>query len=1129
MKRKIFTLLLGLAACLCLAFGLVACGSSGKTKEPVEGTYYLYIDGELDKSESITLEGGKWTVYENGSAIIGGDYALKGTAITLRPAGASSTQDLISGTVENGKLTLQGAGVVYYKEGSQPGAGDTPGGGTAQNGYTVTFHANGGTFDEEAAEPVEEYVLDGVKNGALKLPAEPVRQSYDFLYWSYDESGYNEYDPNRNITRDFDLYAQWEIAAGEYEVTFYPYVGAEREVHLTENGLITYIPERTGYVFTGWWLGDGSVANGAFYVTERWDMNAPVTYDMELYGTWTAEEDEVRKLSAPTLNEADGVFTWKAVPGATGYEIGYSSNSYNDYTNYTISADETLRWEFPSWESIGGYNVRIRSLGDGITTVNSGYATTTYSNRILRQTSIEFDQSTGMLSWTTVPHADNYYLTIDDEAVSNFSSYRTTYDMSSYDAGTHTVTVEARGGSYQSSTATATFTKYRLKTVEPEAFVQKSATAWEYYVTWDEAAHADSYDVYLNGEWVENTEEPFCFIPQTLSAWTEGDRTGVILFEVAAVNDAHDYVVSKRSEAIELARLYSLTLRSAGDEELTAYGYLSTPMEFQVNFDGNASGDSVSNVPSSQTVSKTCALSYPSNLPTRDGYVCRGWYTEPECENLYDFSATVTHDITLYAGWYEITTSGYRTNVINNLRNYSYSNMYQVTTSGTSSGSANYTYFTALTSGTYTFCYCNLWGGANYTTSFSIYNATKNQTAVSSTTISDNISKNVTFTADAGDVLYVRSYKTNSETNFRFYMGASGGLTPADGGKSGDTYTLGYGTVTASAATAAGEQITVTAPSSSVSGGSFIGWYRNGTRISQSYEYHFTMLAEDTVLWARYSNDYTLTVEPGNGGTVGVENSLVQVSFNLNGSYGAAPVTQTVTEDTPLTYPTIPTRSGNYLFGGWYTESGCTGDPFDFSARITASVTLYAKWVSYDGAGAIAINGSTTVEVYGEGTGSSESNGYYAFVPLVSGEIEIHSSASFDTKGYLYDATKGSSLDDDDDGFNNNNQFQIKYQVTAGQLYYIKATGYSGNSGSVTIYVNGAMPADGGISGAGNWMEEHAFVRAGTQIEFTATPSYGYEFSGWFQDNSTRLSTEETYTFTMPASDVTLSAQWRRV
>ena len=38
-------------------------------------------------------------------------------------------------------------------------------------------------------------------------------------------------------------------------------------------------------------------------------------------------------------------------------------------------------------------------------------------------------------------------------------------------------------------------------------------------------------------------------------------------------------------------------------------------------------------------------------VPVKEGYIFTGWYTDKECTTLYDFSAPVTADITLYVGW----------------------------------------------------------------------------------------------------------------------------------------------------------------------------------------------------------------------------------------------------------------------------------------------------------------------------------------------------------------------------------------------------------------------------------------------------------------------------------------------
>ena len=47
------------------------------------------------------------------------------------------------------------------------------------------------------------------------------------------------------------------------------------------------------------------------------------------------------------------------------------------------------------------------------------------------------------------------------------------------------------------------------------------------------------------------------------------------------------------------------------------------------------------------------AATEPEDVPTKDGFTFSGWYTEPECTNLYDWSSLVDEPVTLYAGWTE--------------------------------------------------------------------------------------------------------------------------------------------------------------------------------------------------------------------------------------------------------------------------------------------------------------------------------------------------------------------------------------------------------------------------------------------------------------------------------------------
>ena len=71
-----------------------------------------------------------------------------------------------------------------------------------------------------------------------------------------------------------------------------------------------------------------------------------------------------------------------------------------------------------------------------------------------------------------------------------------------------------------------------------------------------------------------------------------------------------------------------------------------------------------------------------------------------------------------------------------------------------------------------------------------------------------------------------------------------------------------------------------------------------------------------------------------------VKSQAHRVKFDARG--GSATGDQTPASGSTVTKPADPTREG-YTFGGWYTDEACT-KAYDFSAAVTADMTLYAKW-----------------------------------------------------------------------------------------------------------------------------------------------------------------------------------------
>ena len=80
------------------------------------------------------------------------------------------------------------------------------------------------------------------------------------------------------------------------------------------------------------------------------------------------------------------------------------------------------------------------------------------------------------------------------------------------------------------------------------------------------------------------------------------------------------------------------------------------------------------------------------------------------------------------------------------------------------------------------------------------------------------------------------------------------------------------------------------------------------------------------------------------GGSGGRGTSRYTVSFESNG--GSKVSNQTVTRNSVMKEPTAPTKE-NFDFDGWYSDKELK-TKYDFSAKVTKSFTLYAKWTEKD-------------------------------------------------------------------------------------------------------------------------------------------------------------------------------------
>ena len=89
---------------------------------------------------------------------------------------------------------------------------------------------------------------------------------------------------------------------------------------------------------------------------------------------------------------------------------------------------------------------------------------------------------------------------------------------------------------------------------------------------------------------------------------------------------------------------------------------------------------------------------------------------------------------------------------------------------------------------------------------------------------------------------------------------------------------------------------------------------------------------------------YIFASTGGSAGGGGGGTSRYTVSFESNG--GSKVSSQTVTRNSVMKEPTAPTKE-NFDFDGWYSDKELK-TKYDFSAKVTKSFTLYAKWTEKD-------------------------------------------------------------------------------------------------------------------------------------------------------------------------------------
>ena len=182
---------------------------------------------------------------------------------------------------------------------------------------------------------------------------------------------------------------------------------------------------------------------------------------------------------------------------------------------------------------------------------------------------------------------------------------------------------------------------------------------------------------------------------------------------------------------------------------------------FNYNYTGKADAKIV--------VGKGGTLNYPT-APTRSGYIFTGWYTDAACTKFYTFNGELTSDLTLYAGWVKMYSSGVNNNVtVNPLTYPDSSNAYSYYNSA-SSDYQNYIYLVANETGTHNVYFRNDNANSSYRYYLGITNLTTGK-AISETTLYEFNAgyNNVSFSCNAGDVIVIYFYRYSYSSPYIYF------------------------------------------------------------------------------------------------------------------------------------------------------------------------------------------------------------------------------------------------------------------------------------------------------------------------------------------------------------------------
>ena len=876
--------------------------------------------------------------------------------------------------------------------------------------YEIKFDGNGATSGNMANE---EFVYDTAKKLTTNTYS---KLGYEFIGWNTERDGngtnYSNNESILNITtkenEEVVLYAQWKVV--EYSITYNLNGGTNNKLnpnkYTIEDAITLLSPTKEGYTFAGW-TNNGQIkkgTTGTLTFTASWTANMyTITFDKK------GGENGSNTVTA-TYNSA--------MPTATAPEYrGYDFEGYfdKDGTQYYSSTMSSLK----NWDKVSSatlyarykaktYNVTFdKQNGTGGTnnvqaTYNLAMPKGVAPTRVGYTFGGYFDETNG--------RGTKYY----SNTMSSLSNWNKAFDAVLYAywiPNTYTVKFSANGGEGLQANVTATYDSTMpsiavIPTKTGYSFIGyydstsggnkyynadlTSANKWDktssvtLYARWSAITYEIKFDGngatsgnMANEEFVYDTAKKlttntYSKLGYEFVGWnTERDGNGTNYSN----NESILNIITKENEEVVLyakwkANSYTVTL-----DDTRSY----VEPTYTVSFNLNGAKGSVD----SQTITTTKGLTYPS-IPTRSDYLFGGWYTTSSCTTLFDFTAPVTQDTTVYAKW--VSYSGYGTLKVGE-------NSGSITFPSRNSSNYRYYAFVPLVTGSVT-----IYSSSSSDTYGYLFNSSKSQ-LTSNDDGGSGSNFSITYNVTAGKLYYIVAcaYSSSSSCTGTIYI--KGTSTPSTGGKvvessvnpitqtvtydsaftlstnctkegytfagwydgvngTGIQYTdkqgnsvrnwdktsnttlyakwiaytfttnkniVNAGTITefTNMNITAGTSKTITATTNA--GYTWIGWYNGDELLTNDLSYTFNMPENNITYTARWSvNKYTIT-------------------FNSNGGSSVDSITQDY--GTKLNAPTKPTLAEK-SFVGWFDSTLST--EYTFTTVEARDITLYAKWVDYE-------------------------------------------------------------------------------------------------------------------------------------------------------------------------------------